>query len=167
MKIIKPVSGKNKQVFNSTFIRKKLESGKYDVAKEMLGRNWLLEGRIIKGSGRGKSLGYRTANFILEDYVLPMKGVYITQSYFEKNKKKKYFGLANIGNRPTFNEKKVFFENHFFNLKNYLYGKKIMVELLVFLRKEKKFANIEKLRKQIEKDIFMAKKFLVRKKNEL
>jgi len=40
-------------------------------------------------------------------------------SYFEKNKKKKYFGIANIGNSPTFNEKKVFFENHFFNVKNF------------------------------------------------
>ena len=83
----------------------------------MLGRNWLVEGKIIKGSGRGKKLGYRTANFVLSDYVLPMKGVYLTKSYFEKNKKE-YFGLANFGSRPTFSGKKVFFENHFFNLKN-------------------------------------------------
>jgi len=80
------------------------------------------------------------------------------------NKKKKYFGIANIGNRPTFNEKKIFFENHFFNLKNFLYGKKIFVELLVFLRKEKKFANIKVLKKQIEKDILLAKKILNKNK---
>ena len=137
LKIIKPVINSNKITFNSTFIRKNLELGKYDIAKNMLGRNWLLEGKIIKGRGRGKKLGYPTANFVLNDYVLPMKGVYVTKTYFEKNKKKKYFGIANIGNRPTFNEKKVFFENHFFNLKNFLYKKKIFVELLAFLRKEK------------------------------
>ena len=112
----------------------------------------------------GKKLGYPTANFILNDYVLPMKGVYVTKTYFEKNKKKKYFGIANIGNRPTFNEKKVFFENHFFNLKNFLYKKKIFVELLAFLRKEKKFANIKILKKQIEKDILLAKKILNKSK---
>ena len=93
-----------------------------------------------------------------------MKGVYITKSYFDTNKKKKYFGLANIGNRPTFNEKKIFFENHFFNLKNILYGKKIFVELLGFLRKEKKFANIKALKKQIEKDILLAKRILSKNK---
>ena len=130
----------------------------------MLGRNWLLEGKIIKGEGRGKKLGYPTANFVLNDYVLPMKGVYVTKSYFEKNKKKKYFGIANIGIRPTFNGKKVFFENHFFNVKNFLYRKKIFVELLAVLRKEKKFANIKLLKKQIEKDILLAKKILNKNK---
>ena len=65
LKVVKPVVSKNKKVFNSTFIRKKLETGQYDVVKEMLGRNWLVEGKIIKGSGRGKKLGYRTANFVL------------------------------------------------------------------------------------------------------
>ncbi len=164
LKVVKPVVGRNKRVFNSTFIRKKLETGEYDIVKEMLGRNWLLEGKIIKGSGRGVKLGYRTANFVLNDYILPMKGVYVTKSYFDTNKKKKYFGLANIGNRPTFNGKKVFFENHFFNLKNILYGKKIFVELLGFLRKEKKFANIKVLKKQIEKDILLAKRILNKNK---
>ena len=60
----------------------------------MLGRNWLIEGTIIKGSGRGQKIGYRTANFLLKDYIVPMKGVYLTQSYFEKNKKKKIFWIS-------------------------------------------------------------------------
>ena len=164
LKIIKPVTSSNKIIFNSTFIRKSLELGKYDIAKKMLGRNWLLEGKIIKGRGRGKKLGYPTANFALNDYVLPMKGVYVTKTYFKKNNKKKYLGIANIGNRPTFNEKKIFFENHFFNIKNFLYKKKIFVELIAFLRKEKKFANIKLLKKQIEKDILLAKKILNKSK---
>ena len=164
LKIIKPVTSSNKIIFNSTFIRKNLELGKYDIAKKMLGRNWLLEGKIIKGRGRGKKLGYPTANFALNDYVLPMKGVYVTKTCFEKNNKKKYLGIANIGNRPTFNEKKIFFENHFFNIKNFFYKKKKFVELIAFLRKEKKFANIKLLKKQIEKDILLAKKILNKSK---
>ena len=159
LNVIQPVISKNKTVFNSTFIRRKLEAGKYDTVKEMLGRNWSLEGKIIKGSGRGGQTGYRTANFILDEYILPMKGVYLTKSFFKGNKKK-YFGLANIGNRPTFSGKKIFFENHFFNFNGYLYGKKIFVEILGFLRKEKKFANINALKKQIKKDILTAKKIL-------
>jgi riboflavin kinase/FMN adenylyltransferase len=124
----------------------------------------LLEGKIIKGSGRGEKLGYKTANFILNKYIEPMKGVYITKSYFDNKPKKKYYGLANIGNRPTFNGKKVFFENHFFNFTSILYGKKIFVELLAFLRKEKKFANMELLKKQIKSDVLLAKKFLNKNK---
>ena len=114
---------------------------------------------VIKGSGRGIELGYPTANFIINDYVQPMKGVYITKSFL-RNNKKGYFGIANIGNRPTFNEKKIFFENHFFNVKDFLYGRTIFVELLAFLRKEKKFANIKVLKNQIKKDILLAKKIL-------
>ena len=163
LKVIKPVIAKNKILFNSTFIRKQIEIGKYNLVKEMLGRNWIVEGKIIKGSGRGKKLGYRTANFLLNEYILPLKGVYLTKSCFKSNKKK-YYGLANIGNRPTFNGKKIFFENHFFNLKNYIYGKKISVEILGFLRKEKKFASIESLKKQIEKDIMKAKIILNKNK---
>tara|TARA_Y100000590_G_C15732123_1_gene1017393 strand:- start:2244 stop:3179 length:936 start_codon:yes stop_codon:yes gene_type:complete len=159
LKIINPVVGDNNKVFNSTLIRKNLELGKYESVKKMLGRNWLLEGKVIKGSGRGKELGYPTANFIINDYVQPMKGVYITKSFL-KNNKKGYFGIANIGNRPTFNEKKIFFENHFFNVKDFLYGRTIFVELLAFLRKEKKFANIKVLKNQIKKDILLAKKIL-------
>ena len=67
LKVINPVIGKSKKIFNSTYIRKQLELGKYDVAKEMLGRNWMIEGKIIKGSGRGKVLGYPTANFVLNE----------------------------------------------------------------------------------------------------
>ena len=163
LKVINPVIGKSKKIFNSTYIRKQLELGKYDVAKEMLGRNWMIEGKIIKGSGRGKVLGYPTANFVLNDYVIPMKGVYVTKSYLENNKKKKYFGVDNIGVRPTFIGKKIFFENHFFNLKSSVYGKKLCVELLAFLRKEKKFDNIKKLKKQIENDIYLTNKIINKK----
>ena len=163
LKVINPVIGKSKKIFNSTYIRKQLELGKYDVAKEMLGRNWMIEGKIIKGSGRGKVLGYPTANFVLNDYVIPMKGVYVTKSYLDNNKKKKYFGVANIGVSPTFNGKKIFFENHFFKLKSSVYGKKLCVELLAFLRKEKKFDNIKKLKKQIENDIYLTNKIINKK----
>tara|TARA_B100000029_G_scaffold501619_2_gene575421 strand:+ start:2488 stop:3402 length:915 start_codon:yes stop_codon:yes gene_type:complete len=159
LKVISRVLNKNKKTINSTLIRKKIKTGDYNKVKDMLGRNWLLEGKVIRGSGRGKSLGYPTANFFIKDYVLPMKGVYITKSFF-KNNKKAYYGIANIGNRPTFNEKKVFFENHFFKINNNFYGKEIFVELLAFLRKEKKFYSIDLLKKQIKKDVLLAKKYI-------
>ena len=91
--------------------------------------------------------------------IKPLK-IFLIMDGPRKNNKKAYYGIANIGNRPTFNEKKVFFENHFFEIKKNFYGKDIFVELLAFLRKEKKFENIELLKKQINKDILLAKRFI-------
>ena len=165
LSIIKPIISKNGKIYNSSIIRKNLESGHYNKVKEMLGRTWKIDGKVIKGSGRGKNIGYPTANVQLNDYIIPCKGVYLTKSYINGSKKnKKYYGIANIGNRPTFGGKRTLLENHFFNIKKIFYGKEIFVELLAFLRKEKKFANIKMLKKQIEKDIFLAKKILNKNK---
>lgn len=128
----------------------------------MLGRDWQIIGKIIKGKRRGKEIGYPTANIKLNHYVVPLKGVYLTETYLEGNKKK-YLGIANIGNRPTFGEKKVIFENHFFDNRRIIYGKKIYTNLLGFLRQEKRFSSTEQLKKQIELDIQAAKKFFKRK----
>ena len=166
LNIVKPVITKDGKICNSTLIRKNLQFGKYEKVKEMLGRSWQINGKVIKGTGRGDNIGYPTANMKLKDYIIPCKGVYVTESYFKESKnKKKYLGIANIGNRPTFGDKEIFFENHFFNIKNKtLYGKNICTNLISFLRKEKKFFNINELKKQIKIDIDLAKKILNKKK---
>jgi len=165
LNIVEPVKSKNGIICNSSTIRKNLESGQYDKVKEMLGRAWQIVGKVIRGSGRGKIIGYPTANIKLKDYIIPCKGVYLTESYINGSKKnKKYYGIANIGNRPTFGGNKILLENHFFNIKKFFYGKEICINLIQFLRKEKKFVNTNKLKKQIEIDIKTAKKIL--KKNK-
>ena len=117
----------------------------------MLGRPWVIEGKVKSGDKRGRTIGFPTCNLELQNYVLPKFGVY--SSKIIVNKKIKKNGIVNIGYRPTFGKKKPVLEAHIFSLKKNLYGKRIKVMFKKFIRKEKKFSNIEQLKKQISKDI--------------
>jgi riboflavin kinase/FMN adenylyltransferase len=86
-----------------------------------------------------------------------MPGVYAVKVL--RNKNSKYLkGIANLGYRPTFNQRKILLEVHLFNFSGNLYDKYLSVEFLKFIRKEKKFTNIDQLRNQIKKDLNIAKK---------
>ena len=76
---------------------------------------------------------------------------------YKKNSKSPIKGIANLGYRPTFNQKKLLLEVHLFNFSGNLYNKYLSVELLRFIRKEKKFKNVDQLRKQIKSDLLIAK----------
>ena len=69
LNIVKPVITKDGKICNSTLIRKNLQFGKYEKVKEMLGRSWQINGKVIKGTGRGDNIGYPTANMKLKDYI--------------------------------------------------------------------------------------------------
>ena len=84
-------------------------------------------------------------------------GVYFVSVKLDKNKKI-FKGIANLGYRPTFNQKKILLEVNLFNFSGNLYNKKLSVDFLKFIRGEKKFKNIEELKNQIKKDILSAKK---------
>ena len=86
-------------------------------------------------------------------------GVYAVKIFIEKNKKL-LKGIANLGYRPTFNQKKILLEVHIFNFSRNLYNKDLTIEFIDFIRKEKKFKNINQLKKQINLDIRKAKKKL-------
>ena len=104
----KPLKRKNK-VVSSTLIRKYLSSGNLNKANILLNRNWSIEGVVTKGRMMGKKLGFPTANLNLNNYILPTLGVYAVRAYLE-NKKKSLRGVANIGFRPTFKQKKIMLE---------------------------------------------------------
>ena len=76
----------------------------------------------------------------------------------KKKNQKKLSGIANLGYRPTFNQKKILLEVHLFNFSGNLYNKLLSVQFLKFIRKEKKFKNVDQLRKQIKSDLNIAKK---------
>ncbi len=157
-KIIKPQPLiVKKKIISSSLIRKYLQNGKLKDANKLLKRNWSIYGKVQKGKQLGKKIGFPTANIDINDYVLAKPGVYGVKA--RKTIRSNYItGIANLGYRPTFNGKKILLEVHLFNFSGNLYNKYLRVEFLKFIRKEKKFKNVEQLKKQINVDLLIAKK---------
>jgi len=124
---------------------------------KLLSRKWSIEGKVQKGKQLGKKIGFPTANIDIKDYVLACPGVYAVRVK-TTNKLKIIKGIANLGYRPTFKGKKILLEVHLFNFSGNLYNKELTVDFLKFIRKERKFKNINELKKQIEIDLLIAKK---------
>ena len=148
---------KNKKIISSTHIRKLIQKGKLKVANQFLSRNWSIEGTVEKGRMMGRKIGFPTCNIDIKNYVIPKVGVYAVDTYVE-NKSKKIKGIANIGYRPTFNQKKLLLEVNLFKFSGNLYNKKLTINFTKFIRGETKFKNIGALKKQIKKDIIIAKR---------
>ena len=147
----------NNKFISSTYIRYLLEKGNLKIANKALTRNWSIEGIVQKGRQQGKKIGFPTCNIDIGQYVIAMPGVYAVKVY-RKNSKKPLKAIANLGYRPTFNQKKILLEVHIFNFSGNLYNKYLSVEFTKFIRKEKKFNNVNQLRKQIQSDLKIAKK---------
>jgi len=147
----------NRKIVSSSLIRNYLQRGKLNNANKLLNRNWSIVGKVQKGKQLGKKIGYPTANIDIKDYVEACPGVYAVRIKTQKNSK--YVkGIANLGYRPTFKGKKILLEVHLFNFSGNLYNKYLTVEFLKFIRKEKKFKNVDQLKKQIKNDLLIAKK---------
>ena len=157
-KVIKPIPLKKKsQIVSSSFIRKLLSRGKLTLANKYLSRNWSIIGKVEVGRKIGRKIGFPTCNIDIKDYVIAKPGVYAVKVQIGKNKK--YFkGVANLGYRPTFNQKKILLEVNIFNFKGNLYNKYLVIDFIKFLRSEKKFKDISHLKKQINLDLKKAKK---------
>ncbi len=148
---------KNKKIISSTLIRKLLMDGKLKEANSLLSRNWIVEGIVQKGRQLGKKIGFPTCNIDLGNYVIAKTGVYAVKVKIQ-NSQRYFKGIANLGYRPTFNQKKILLEVNLFNFSRNLYNKKLSVEFIKFIRGEKKFNGIDQLRNQIKRDIKLAKK---------
>ena len=157
-KIINPPTLKKKnKTISSTLIRKLLAVGKLNLANNYLNRSWSIEGVVEKGRNMGKKIGFPTCNIDIENYVIARPGVYAVKvNILNSNKILK--GIANLGYRPTFNQKKILLEVNIFNFSRNLYNKKLTVEFIKFIRSEKKFKGIDQLKKQIKLDLKSAKR---------
>ena len=149
-----PQKNKNK-IVSSSLIRKTIQKGRVEQAGKLLGRLWCVEGEVVKGDQRGRTIGFPTCNIQLNKYILPKLGVYSVWVQISNLKKK---GIANIGYRPTFNGKNLLLEVNIFGIKRNLYKKILKIGFIKFIRAEKKFKNIKELKAQIKKDIISAKK---------
>ena len=159
-KLIKPKPLKlRKKIVSSTQIRKLISKGKINLANKLLNRKWSIFSKVQEGKKLGKKIGFPTCNLDINDYVIAKPGVYAVKIY-QKNKKKCLNGIANLGYRPTFNQKKLLLEVHIFKFNRNIYNKYLTIEFIDFIRKEKKFKNINQLKKQINLDIKIAKKKL-------
>lgn len=149
----------NEVAVSSTKIRKALAEGQISLANSFLGYDYMLTGTIVRGRGIGKDLGFPTANLqIAESYkLIPREGVYVVNSLIGS---RKVFGMMNIGKNPTVDGHNRHIEINFFDWSEDLYGKKLQVNLLEYLREEQKFDSLESLKKQLSSDRQAALSFL-------
>ena len=154
--IIPPPLKKNNKIISSTKIRKLLSNGNLKLANKYLTRKWEIEGKVQKGRKVGGKIGFATCNIDIGNYIIAKPGVYAVKVRLKSNKKK-INGIANLGFRPTFNQNKILLEVNLFNFNRNIYNKKLAVEFIKFIRREKKFKSIKQLTNQIKKDIRVAK----------
>jgi riboflavin kinase/FMN adenylyltransferase len=145
---------------SSSKIRKLLADGKVNLARRMLGRPYGVEGQIVHGFERGRTIGFPTANLKPTNRVIPKYGVYATATLINNEWRR---SITNVGVRPTFeSEKEPSIESYVFDFDGDLYGDVLRVRFLHRLRDERKFGGIEELRAQIEKDTHRALNYFSR-----
>jgi riboflavin kinase/FMN adenylyltransferase len=154
------------EIVSSSLIRKYLLQGSVEKAHQLLGRPYYLQGEVIKGAQRGRTINVPTANLKIKMGIVPKAGVFATRSILidpvTQLELQVIKGVTSVGFNPTFEnqlpEPKI--ETHLFDFKEDIYGKTLKVELIQFLRDEKKFSGIEELKNQIQEDIKLAKSIL-------
>ncbi len=143
---------------SSSRIREFILNGEIERANQMLGYPYFISGRVVSGDGRGRELGFPTANIQSEKDCFPKNGVYI--SYVEDLATKKIFaGVTNIGSRPTFNGEGIRIETHLIHFKDELIGRSLRLYLMKYVRDEMKFDSVDDLKSQLVRDIQFTKEF--------
>ena len=138
---------------SSTEIRQALLNGNVIVANELLGRNYTLNGVVVRGKGIGRTIGYPTANIQPEtpEKIIPKSGVYAVQA--RTNTSSWMPAILNIGTNPTIGNNKQTIELHIPHFEENLYGQQVSIVFVRYIREERKFLNIDSLREQIKQDI--------------
>lgn len=143
---------------SSTYVREKIADGNIRKANQLLGYNYFMKSEILHGKKLGRTIGVPTINMILPEHkLLPPNGVYVTEVLVDGQT---YLGVTNVGCKPTVSaERVVGVETYIDNFEKDVYGEKIVVSFLEFIRPEMKFASIEELKEQMQADIEAARKY--------
>jgi len=164
LSVIEPVRGGDSAVYSSTHIRELLRGGRPREAAAQLGRWWEIDGRVIVGDRRGRTIGFPTVNIGLGEYLRPAFGVYAVRvsgdGADDPFAGRTIDGVANIGLRPTVGTPEPRLEAHLFDIDGDLYGRHLRVALVDFIRPEQKFAGIDALKAQIAADAARAREIL-------
>ena len=137
-------------------IKSLLKSKKIEEANKLLGYNYYIEGPVVHGLKNGRKINFPTVNQEIEEEILP-DGVYISRT---KVGDKIYKSMTNIGTHPTISElDKPIIETHLLNFSEFIYGQIVKVEMLTFLREQKKFPSLKELKEQLTKDCIEAENY--------
>ena len=136
-------------VVSSTRIRRLVAEARMDEAGALLGHPYSVDGTIVEGRKRGKTIGYPTANMVTDNELIPPHGVYATTMTIDGVV---HAGLTNIGVRPTFDETDTTIETHLLRYSGELYGRKVRLSFVQRLRDERRFDSVDALKAQIEAD---------------
>jgi riboflavin kinase/FMN adenylyltransferase len=155
------VTDETGEVVSSTRIRAFLAEGKPREAARLLGRPFEIEGRVVTGDQRGRTIGFPTANVMLDATTQPAFGVYAVRAASDEGAAPVWHdAVANLGYRPTFGGTSPSLETHLFDFSGDLYGKHLRVALIEFLRPERKFDGLAQLTEQIKQDSAQARELL-------
>lgn len=137
----------NEEIISSTSIRTSLSDGKIEKANQMLGTEFSIQGKVIKGKQIGRTIGFKTANIIYPPELIELPyGVYSVSTNYGK-------AIANFGIRPTVNGSHAILEVHILNFDKDIYGEELCVKFNKMIRAERKFHSLDALKTQIELDI--------------
>ncbi len=159
--VVAPVADGGGAVYSSSAIRQHLREGRPAQAADLLGHLWEIEGRVLSGDKRGRTIGFPTANVGLGGYLHPARGVYAVRAGVDAGDNTKWLGgVANFGVRPTVDGSNLLLEVHFFDYDGDLYGRHLRVALVDYIRAEQKFSGLEALKTQIAADCAKARVLL-------
>jgi riboflavin kinase/FMN adenylyltransferase len=156
VEVIRPYHQNGYKV-SSTMVRHHLNSGDIEQANALLGRSYSIIGKVVKGDGRGRTIGFPTANIELSAaFVIPAMGVYAIRCHVNGQT---YNGVMNVGKKPTFveNLEKPTLEAHLFDFSESIYGSEVSLDFIAYIRPERKFTSVDALVAQISRDAEQAK----------
>ncbi len=151
-------------VVSSSKVREYVLEGRVEAARRLLGRTFDLDGAVVPGQGRGRTIGFPTANIDTQNELRPAAGVYAVRARVLSGAAEEPWrgGAANIGVKPTFGGNEVTIEAHLFDFSGDLYGKRLRVEFLERLRAEQRFSSVAELSGQIARDLDKARESVAR-----
>jgi riboflavin kinase/FMN adenylyltransferase len=158
---VKAMTKNGEQLVSSSRIRQALSEGEVEIAAQLLGRPFYLRGLVVKGAGRGRTIGVPTANINVQAETVPREGVYAVRAHI-KGEAQSRPAVLNIGRNPTFVESgaHVSVECHILEFSGDLYGRELQVDFSQRIREEQKFSSVVDLVAQIKNDIERARRIL-------
>ncbi len=158
---VEPVTSADEVIYSSTAIRNHLREGKPGHAAALLGRPFEIEGRVVQGDQIGRTIGFPTANVLPADYIRPAFGIYAVRvGIDEGNDIAWHDGVANLGTRPTVGGTYPLVEPHIFDFDGNLYGQRIRIAFIEYIRPEIHYDTVEEMTRQIENDCDTARRIL-------
>jgi riboflavin kinase/FMN adenylyltransferase len=161
LNLVAPVAAADGEVYSSTRVREHLATGKPAHAAALLGRPFEIEGRVLHGDQRGRTIGFPTANLELDGYLRPAFGVYAVRAGIGDGDAPEWFdGVANLGRRPTVDGERLLLEPHLFDFEREIYGEHLRIALIEYIRPEQRFDGLDALKAQIAEDCVTARRIL-------